>query len=170
MPQTEIRFCLIKAHPEWKWCSKDRRKSSSSTKDSHGRMDSFDGGDSFDEKSPNTPSDVNLSGNDLIPLTVPPYNSSEEHILNTEAEREEEQIDVTTTEETHNYSEPQKQHPEETRPANKEHMVSTEESTPISGETVEIDLKCAEKVTDSDVDDSDDYKCKHQTVSYSVSL
>lgn len=69
----------MKAHPEWKWCSKDRRKSSSSTKDSHGRMDSFDGGDSFDEKSPN---DVNLSGNDMIPITVPPYNISEEHISN----------------------------------------------------------------------------------------
>lgn len=74
---------FIKAHPEWKWCSKDRRKSSSSTKDSHNRIDSFDGGDgSFDEKSPNTPNDANLSGNDMIPLTVPSYNSCEEHLSN----------------------------------------------------------------------------------------
>lgn len=45
-------------------------------------------------------------------------------------------------------------------------MVIAEESTPILGEIVEIDLKCAEKVTDSDVDDSEDYKsnAKHQTV------
>lgn len=37
-------------------------------------------------------------------------------------------------------------------------MVIAEESTPALGETVEIDLKCAEKVTDSDVDDVEDYK------------
>lgn len=47
-------------------------------------MDSFDGGDSFDEKSPNTPNDVNLSANDMIPLTVPSYNINEDHISNTE--------------------------------------------------------------------------------------
>lgn len=47
-------------------------------------MDSFDGGDSFDEKSPNTPNDVNLGGNDMIPLTVPLYNLSKEYISNTE--------------------------------------------------------------------------------------
>lgn len=56
--------------------------------------------------------------------------------------------------------------PEELRPSHEEHMVIAEESTPILGEIVEIDLKCAEKVTDSDVDDSEDYKsnAKHQTV------
>lgn len=37
-----------------------------------------------------------------------------------------------------------------------QHVVIAEESTPALGETVEIDLKCAEKVTDSDVDDSED--------------
>lgn len=42
-------------------------------------MDSFDGADSFDEKSPN---DANLSGNDIIPLTVPPYDMSEKHVSN----------------------------------------------------------------------------------------
>lgn len=54
---SEVKEAHFKAHPEWKWCSKDRRKSSSSTKDSRERNESLDGADSFDEKSPNTPAD-----------------------------------------------------------------------------------------------------------------
>ena len=54
---SEVKEAHFKAHPEWKWCSKDRRKSSSSTKDSRERMNSLDGADSFDEKSPNTPAE-----------------------------------------------------------------------------------------------------------------
>lgn len=54
---SEVKEAHFKAHPEWKWCSKDRRKSSSSTKDSRERINSLDGTDSFDEKSPNTPAD-----------------------------------------------------------------------------------------------------------------
>ncbi|XP_050067810.1 serine-rich adhesin for platelets [Anopheles maculipalpis] len=102
---SEVKEAHFKAHPEWKWCSKDRRKSSSSAKEgaaggapssggvlvsagsnSRGRIDSFDGNDSFDEKSPKTPSDVGLSvngpggggTNDIIPLTVAPYNTIDE--------------------------------------------------------------------------------------------
>lgn len=79
------------------------------------------------------------------------------------AEREEDQIDVTSTEDSHNYSKihhslPEYNQPAEMHPPEQEQIVITEESTPILGETVEIDLKCAEKVTDSDVDDTDDYK------------
>lgn len=40
-------------------------------------MDSFDGTDSFDEKSPNTPNDVHAGGSDVIPLTVAPYNEED---------------------------------------------------------------------------------------------
>lgn len=84
------------------------------------------------------------------------------------AEREEEQIDVITAEDAHNYSEVQQsqiQHnhlQEETRHLNEE----PEESTQILEETAQIDLKCAEMVTDSDVDDVEDYKAhdNHQTV------
>uniref|UniRef100_A0A182MCL5 HMG box domain-containing protein n=1 Tax=Anopheles culicifacies TaxID=139723 RepID=A0A182MCL5_9DIPT len=103
---SEVKEAHFKAHPEWKWCSKDRRKSSSSAKEgvvgtsaggsgaggvlviggsnnSRGRIDSFDGNDSFDEKSPKTPSEVmpSVSGNlanDIIPLTVAPYNTIDE--------------------------------------------------------------------------------------------
>lgn len=75
---SEVKEAHFKAHPEWKWCSKDRRKSSSS-KESRGRMDSFDG-DSFDEKSPITPSSDHLvpphsAGPDIIPLSISNFNN-----------------------------------------------------------------------------------------------
>lgn len=64
---SEVKEAHFKAHPEWKWCSKDRRKSSSSTKDSRERINSLDGADSFDEKSPNTPAD---GPSDILPTTL----------------------------------------------------------------------------------------------------
>jgi capicua transcriptional repressor len=62
---SEVKEAHFKAHPEWKWCSKDRRKSSSS-KDPRERMNSLDGTDSFDEKSPKTPAD-HLAPVDITP-------------------------------------------------------------------------------------------------------
>lgn len=78
-----VKDAHFKAHPEWKWCSKDRRKSSSSTKDARDRTDSVDGVDSLDEKSPTTPADHQVPSGADIPLTIAAYNSTEE-------------IDVTT--------------------------------------------------------------------------
>lgn len=49
---SEVKEAHFRTYPEWKWCSKDRRKSSSS-KDARGRMDSMDG----DDMGPPTPSD-----------------------------------------------------------------------------------------------------------------
>lgn len=66
---SEVKEAHFKAHPEWKWCSKDRRKSSSSTKDSRERVSSLDGADSFDEKSPNTPAD-HSAATEGIPTTI----------------------------------------------------------------------------------------------------
>jgi hypothetical protein len=68
---SEVKEAHFKAHPEWKWCSKDRRKSSSSTKDSRERINSLDEADSFDEKSPNTPAEHPLSAD--VPLTPNNY-------------------------------------------------------------------------------------------------
>lgn len=42
-----------------------------------------------------------------------------------------------------------------------ERLIIAEEATPSLGETVEIDLKCAEKVTDSDQDEHDESKFMH---------
>lgn len=62
----------FKAHPQWKWCSKDRRKSSSSSKDNNqrGRTDSLDDIDTIEEKSPRA---MGEGGNDVIPLTLNQY-------------------------------------------------------------------------------------------------
>lgn len=50
---SEVKEAHFRTYPEWKWCSKDRRKSSSS-KDGRGRTDSFDG---MEQISPTTPSE-----------------------------------------------------------------------------------------------------------------
>lgn len=54
---SEVKEAHYKTYPEWKWCSKDRRKSSSSGKDPKGRHDSIDGMESSDEMCPKTPAD-----------------------------------------------------------------------------------------------------------------
>lgn len=74
---TEVKEAHFKAHPQWKWCSKDRRKSSSSSKDNNnqrGRTDSLDDIDTIEEKSPkpNVHADGG-GGNDVIPLTLNQY-------------------------------------------------------------------------------------------------
>lgn len=51
---SEVKEAHFRTYPEWKWCSKDRRKSSSSGKDGRGRTDSLDG---MEEISPTTPSE-----------------------------------------------------------------------------------------------------------------
>ncbi|KAL5273132.1 CIC family protein [Megaselia abdita] len=82
---SSVKDAHYKAHPEWKWCSKDRRKSSSGGNKM--RHDSVDGSDSLDEKSPKTPTTSmllsdngevnNLSGgSDIIPATIDAYNNS----------------------------------------------------------------------------------------------
>lgn len=91
---TVVKDAHFKAHPEWKWCSKDRRKSSSSTKESRDRTDSIDGTDSLDEKSPKTPaehqnvSSLTSSGPDIIPLTIAAYNSSSTEEIEIENNKE----------------------------------------------------------------------------------
>lgn len=69
---SEMKEAHFKAHPEWKWCSKDRKKSSSSTKEARGRIGSFDGTE--ENNSPKTPIEqTRLSEN--IPLTISTYNT-----------------------------------------------------------------------------------------------
>lgn len=64
---SEVKEAHFRTYPEWKWCSKDRRKSSSS-KDARGRMDSMDG----DDLGPITPSEhvTTGAGGDALPLAL----------------------------------------------------------------------------------------------------
>lgn len=56
---SEVKEAHFRTYPEWKWCSKDRRKSSGSGKDGRSRTDSIDG---IDEISPTTPMEHYPSG------------------------------------------------------------------------------------------------------------
>lgn len=64
---SEVKEAHFRTYPEWKWCSKDRRKSSSSGKDARGRMDSTDGPD---DMGPPTPSEHVGPGADGLPLSI----------------------------------------------------------------------------------------------------
>lgn len=68
---SEVKEAHFRTYPEWKWCSKDRRKSSSSGKDTRGRIDSLDGPE---ELSPTTPSDLHI---DNLPLSLASYSMDE---------------------------------------------------------------------------------------------
>ncbi|XP_061498425.1 protein capicua homolog isoform X9 [Anopheles gambiae] len=242
---SEVKEAHFKAHPEWKWCSKDRRKSSSSAKEGmvgggvpasgsgpgglasaggnsgRGRMDSFDGNDSFDERSPKTPSDVAMpsvgggtstgggngsQANDIIPLTVAPYNTIDETpepasgvmmmlpptttanhgsvaSCNTGSQQNPEPMVVDAASRSSSPSHQRYAEPEG-REKNDERMdisitdeqmdeggdvaeddqpmtIADDESVPrkappsaqSSNDVAELDLKCAEKVSDSDVED-----------------
>lgn len=58
---SEVKEAHFRTYPEWKWCSKDRRKSSSSGKDGRSRTDSIDG---MEEISPTTPME-HFQGNEI---------------------------------------------------------------------------------------------------------
>ncbi|CRK99170.1 CLUMA_CG012502, isoform A [Clunio marinus] len=135
---SEVKEAHFKAHPEWKWCSKDRRKSSSSTKDSRERMNSLDGTDSHDEKSPTTPAD-HLQPSDNASSALSSLNEEMEFAENQESEKhgvhhDKQERDVHMQQSDHQEYQQQQQ------------------------EAMEIDLKCAEKVTDSDVESNADDK------------
>lgn len=66
---SEVKEAHFKAHPEWKWCSKDRKKSTNSIKDGRCRIASTDGPD---EQSPSTPAE---HVPEQIPLTISSYNN-----------------------------------------------------------------------------------------------
>lgn len=152
---SEVKEAHFKAHPEWKWCSKDRRKSSSSTKDSRERMESLDGADSFDEKSPNTPADhvppaephQPTLGSFAEEMEVGEENDGHKAGEFTFRERVAERLIGCFPGTPQNHDKPER-----------ELQKQNEEQHPGNSEAMEIDLKCAEKVTDSDVESNADDK------------
>ncbi|XP_055715349.1 uncharacterized protein LOC129809512 isoform X7 [Phlebotomus papatasi] len=160
---TEVKEAHFKAHPEWKWCSKDRRKSSSSTKDGRGRTDSIDGADSLDEKSPKTPGvESTMQANDIIPLTISAFNAMEDVDATVTVKKEEEGgpggSDMSTNQ-VQSVGDGGGQMPHSTVMEHKEEAMSDDDQMVIAEETsatdnnADIDLQCAEKVTDSDVEE-----------------
>lgn len=165
---SEVKEAHFKAHPEWKWCTKDRQKSSSSSKDCiRGRMDSVDGVESMDEKSPATPAEHYMGGSDNIPLTVAPYNINDS--ATPEAMKlEPDDVKMTDSSEmahllSSQYSQGFESNPNITNTSTledvrEEQIISEDESMVIDEETdVEgnkIDLQCSEKPTYSDIEDT----------------
>lgn len=153
---SEVKEAHFKAHPEWKWCSKDRRKSSSS-KDPRERINSLDGADSFDEKSPKTPADH------LAPIECTPSGlSSVAEEMDTGDDHHDGKKKGKTTWKASIFSENLKLHSFKTASGHdkteRELRKQNEDNELGNAEAMEIDLKCAEKVTDSDVESNADDK------------
>lgn len=124
----------FKAHPEWKWCSKDRRKSS--TGSSRSKLGSLSEGTELNTsgempQSPQTPSDPNRS---LQPNSI--IQSDESLKLS--------EIKIIGEQE------------HQTMSTDARDEVSDDDQMVICEENPEIDLKCKEKVTDSDSESQSD--------------
>ncbi|XP_024086478.1 putative transcription factor capicua isoform X2 [Cimex lectularius] len=113
---SEVKEAHFKAHPEWKWCSKDRRKSSTSS--GRGKLGSAeDGAECIRPTSPQFPSTSNTS---IENKTVPENNKTVEASVSGQGTN----------------------HPED--------EFSDEDQMVICVEESEVDLKCKEKVENSD--------------------
>ncbi|XP_054081901.1 putative transcription factor capicua isoform X2 [Zeugodacus cucurbitae] len=148
---SSVKDAHFKLHPHWKWCSKDRRKSSSSGKGGpcSGAIDSSDSIDlpmhSPGSASASSNTAVDSQG-DIIPLTI------EETLGHVKEENTSIKAEVVQ--------------PNETQQSDDEHMLMVDEATnnkqssnSKSGSQrldplKQIDLKCRERVTDSDVEDT----------------
>ncbi|XP_069968585.1 putative transcription factor capicua isoform X3 [Bactrocera oleae] len=150
---SSVKDAHFKLHPHWKWCSKDRRKSSSSGKGgpSGGPVDSSDGIDlpihSPGSASASSNTAIDSQG-DNIPLTI------EETLGQVKEEKTSIKAEVVQ--------------PIETQQSDDEHMLVVDEATNNKQSSnscnsgsqqhdstlKQIDLKCRERVTDSDVEDA----------------
>ncbi|KAL9888181.1 putative transcription factor capicua isoform 2-T8 [Glossina fuscipes fuscipes] len=173
----------FKLHPEWKWCSKDRRKSSSSGKscatnnissslpapgmaDGKARNGSVDGPDSIDQDHcltiPELPNGTNSRGqNDIIPLTIVKYNSicpdggghNESTLKNNIKDEPITKNDTTSEDEQMIIDEADRKEMHLNKNGMRRQMEYKQKTTAVSAST-SVDLKCCERVTDSDVEDA----------------
>ncbi|KAL9871680.1 putative transcription factor capicua isoform 3-T9 [Glossina fuscipes fuscipes] len=184
----------FKLHPEWKWCSKDRRKSSSSGKscatnnissslpapgmaDGKARNGSVDGPDSIDQDHcltiPELPNGTNSRGqNDIIPLTIVKYNSicpdggghNENTLKNNIKDEPITKNDTTSEDEQMIIDEADRKEMHLNKNGMRRQMEYKQKTTAVSAST-SVDLKCCERVTDSDVEDAGhDYRKDEQHV------
>ncbi|XP_076750298.1 putative transcription factor capicua isoform X1 [Xylocopa sonorina] len=145
---SEVKEAHFKAHPDWKWCSKDRRKSSTTSfkgSESRGKLNST--GEDTDMGPPA----------DDIPLT--PRATDEITVPVTAVYNEAPTIEVINQSHTHRImempmpvenTEPDIKQDEDGNASDEDQMVICEDPQP------EIDLKCKDKLTDSDNDVQDE--------------
>ncbi|XP_078053314.1 putative transcription factor capicua isoform X3 [Augochlora pura] len=145
---SEVKEAHFKAHPDWKWCSKDRRKSSTTSfkgSDSRGKLNST--GEDTDMGPPTDDVPLTPRANDEITVPVstvyteaPPIeviNQSHAHRIM------EMPVQIENTE-------PDLKQDEDGNVSDEDQMVICEDPQP------EIDLKCKDKLTDSDNDIQDE--------------
>ncbi|XP_032305678.1 putative transcription factor capicua isoform X6 [Drosophila ananassae] len=159
---SSVKDAHFKLHPEWKWCSKDRRKSSTSTAaaggkgqgaagagDAKQRLVSVDGSDSLEQDMcPSTPGGSGSGGvasemqGDIIPLTIDNYNSASD--------------DAPTTISMKGNNGNEKLLKNEMPSDEDEQMLVVEDERPQAQQPQarKLDLHCRERVNDSDMDDA----------------
>ncbi|XP_017061259.1 putative transcription factor capicua isoform X6 [Drosophila ficusphila] len=158
---SSVKDAHFKLHPEWKWCSKDRRKSSTSTAtpggkagaaagtgDAKQRLVSVDGSDSLEnDMCPSTPGGSGSCGGqgmssdlqgDIIPLTIDNYNST---------------CDEAPTTISMKSSGNGKLMKNELPSDEDEQMLVVEDEQPQQP-AKKLDLHCRERVNDSDMDEA----------------
>ncbi|XP_043946813.1 putative transcription factor capicua isoform X8 [Drosophila biarmipes] len=158
---SSVKDAHFKLHPDWKWCSKDRRKSSTSTATPGGkaggaaeageakqRLVSVDGSDSLEhDMCPSTPGGSGSCGGqgissdlqgDIIPLTIDNYNSTCDEAPTT-----------ISTKASGNGNLMKNELPSD----EDEQMLVVEEEQPQQP-VKKLDLHCRERVNDSDMDDA----------------
>ncbi|XP_076650659.1 putative transcription factor capicua isoform X1 [Halictus rubicundus] len=145
---SEVKEAHFKAHPDWKWCSKDRRKSSTTSfkgSESRGKLNST--GEETDMGPPT----------DDVPLT--PRATDEIVVPVSTVYNEAPTIEVINQSHTHRImempvqienTEPDLKQDEDGNASDEDQMVICEDPQP------EIDLKCKDKLTDSDNDIQDE--------------
>ncbi|XP_033330667.2 putative transcription factor capicua isoform X4 [Megalopta genalis] len=145
---SEVKEAHFKAHPDWKWCSKDRRKSSTTSykgSDSRGKLNST--GEETDMGPPTDDVPLTPRANDEITVPVSTvYNEAPpiEVINQSHAHRIMEMpVQIENTE-------PDLKQDEDGNVSDEDQMVICEDPQP------EIDLKCKDKLTDSDNDIQDE--------------
>ncbi|XP_033211435.1 protein capicua homolog isoform X4 [Belonocnema kinseyi] len=158
---SEVKEAHFKAHPEWKWCSKDRRKSSTTSfkaGEQRGKLNSTgeetDAGPPSDDVplTPRTGDDVSMSVNSLYTEnpTVEIVSQSYTSHRVPEVPLHVETAEMETKQE------------EEANASDDEKMVICEDPEP------EIDLKCKDKLVDSDNEGQDEDQDKKNMQMYSA--
>lgn len=158
---SSVKDAHFKLHPEWKWCSKDRRKSSTSTAtpggkasgaagtgDAKQRLVSVDGSDSLEhDMCPSTPGGSGSCGGqgissdlqgDIIPLTIDNYNSTCDEAPTTISMKGNGNGKLMKNE----------------LPSDEDEQMLVVEEEQQQQTVKKIDLHCRERVNDSDMDDT----------------
>lgn len=145
---SEVKEAHFKAHPEWKWCSKDRRKSSTTSfkgGDQRGKLNST--GEETDAGPPSDDVPLTPRANDDVTIPVNSLYNENPTVEIQQSYTSHRIPEATTHIET---TELETKQEDEGNASDDDQMVICEDPQP------EIDLKCKDKLIDSDNEGQDD--------------